>query len=44
MFDKFVRKESNQEIFVPIQDEKTFYDYLFRFIVEDIDGRSQFRT
>ena len=29
---------------MPIQDEKTFYDYLFRFIVEDIDGRSQFRT
>lgn len=44
MFDKFVQKASNQELSVPLQNEKDFYDYLFRFIEEDIDGRTQFRT
>ena len=44
MFDTFVRKETNSELFVPLQNEKDFYDYLFRFIEEDIDGRSQYRT
>lgn len=44
MMDRFVRKDSRGALSIPIQDEKVFNEYLFRFITEDLEGVQQFRT
>ena len=42
--DRFVRKDSDGAKQLPLQTEKEFYDYLFRFIVEDLEGIAAFRA
>ena len=42
--DEFVRSDSNEEKYLPIDDELEFYTYLFRFIEEDLEGIDAFRN
>ena len=42
--DKFVKKESNNALSLPIEDENEFTTYLLRFISEDPDGIDAYRS